>query len=336
MPNAPTRVAVVGVGNVGRSHLEAYADNPLADVEGLVDVDPERAESMADRFDVSRVETDLERLLERTSIDAVSVATPENHHLEPTRTALARDCHVLLEKPIADTLAEAREIVDLAERSTAELTIGYMRRFVPEFAALKERVADGDVGEVLGINAAHVGRVSAYDHAADWTHPVYYMGVHEIDLLRWLLEAEAAWVFASASDGLDGQDTPAIVSSQIGFENGTVATLETNWGRRDEYPNVSTTSIEITGTEGYASVSTEQNHASLSTFEGVEYLEPWKYHGSLHGRKHDMYSWEIDHFVRCVRHGESPLVTAEDGYASLEVANAIIESTESRDVVRLS
>lgn len=331
MPTEQLDVAVVGVGFIGELHTRLYDEHRLTDLRAVVDIDQERAEAVADTYDVPHAETDVDAAVTNHDLDAVTVATPEGHHREPTQTALERNVSVLLEKPIAETVADAKAIGNTAEASAGELMIGYCCRFHPQYAALKERIDDGDIGEIHAITAARIANREVYDMVAEWTHPMYYLAVHDIDMMRWYVGANVASVSAEASGGLGGQDTPAVVNATMQFEDGTVGTLETNWARPDEYPTVRTDEIRLTGTDGYGRLLIENDGATVTTGEGFEILDA----NDLHGRETDMYRFELDHFVESVLSDETPMVTWKDGLHSLEAANAVIDSIETGEKVLL-
>lgn len=315
--------AVVGVGKIGKLHARLYAEHPATDLAVVVDLDKERAETVASHYGNPAVETAVGTALERHDVDAVTVATPESHHLEPTREALARDCHVLLEKPIAASVADARAIGSLVDSSVAHLLVGYVCRFNPEYAALKSRIGAGELGDLLSVSAARIVDRQVYEDVADWTNPLYYLGVHDIDMLRWYVGAEVASVSAAASEGLDGRETPAVVNATLDFEDGTVGTLQIDWGRLDTYPTHRTEEYRLTGTQGYGELLLE-NDTLVCTERRCRSLEPVE----LRGRRIDMYRSEVEHFVECIQEKTAPLVTWEDGLRSLQIANAILTAIE--------
>lgn len=317
--------AVVGAGIIGERHARLLDEHHRTNLRAVVDLDADRAEAVGERFGAAVVATDAEETLTEEPIDIVVVATPETAHLGPTEVALANDCHVLLEKPIAESVADARRIGEVAEAADAALMIAYCCRFDPEYAALKARIDAGEFGDVLGIQAARIGSVAAYEQVADWTHPAYYLAVHDVDAMLWYLDAEVERLTAYASGGLGDLDTPAIVSTTLTFENGAVGTLETNWARTIGHPLELTQEIRLTGTDGYSRLVVQDDRVPVSTPEGFEYAPT----DELYGRVNDMYRFQLDHFLECVREDREPLVTWEDGLRSLRVANAIRDSLES-------
>src|SRR5690606_7521891 len=146
------KVAVVGLGGIGRTHARWYDENEDAELVALCDLVPERVDAVAEQYGV-RAYHDLDAMLANEELDAVSVATagPENggHHYEPTMAALQAGKHVLVEKPISNDITQAREMVAEAERRGLLLGVNLNHRFTPAAERAKRLQTDGELGEVL-------------------------------------------------------------------------------------------------------------------------------------------------------------------------------------------
>jgi UDP-N-acetylglucosamine 3-dehydrogenase len=331
MPVEKLSAGVVGVGIMGQNHVRAYAEHPLVDLDAVVDVDAERAADVAAEHGATATYTDVGTAIDEARLDVVSVATPESIHLDPTRHALERDCHVLLEKPISETIDDAVAIGELVSESAASLMLGYVCRFDPRYAGLRDRIVSGEFGSILGVQAARIAPASMYETVADWTNAMYYMAVHDIDMLRWYVDAEVERVYTEASEGLNGNDTPAVMTSTLRFEDGTVGTLETNWARPESYPAALTEEIRVSGTDAYGRLVIENDDAAVATDDGYTFVDT----ATVHGKQAGNIAREVDHFVDSVVAGTEPIVGWEDGLRSLEVANAILDSVESAEPIRI-
>jgi predicted dehydrogenase len=151
----PIRTAVIGAGNIGRTHARTYKANPLADLVAICDVDRFRADSAAAEFGI-RAYHDVATMLATERLDMVSVATAgtENgsHHCEPTIQALEAGVHVLVEKPISNNIVEAVRMVETARRAGKCLAVDLNHRFTPATEMAKGKIASGDLGDVLFVN----------------------------------------------------------------------------------------------------------------------------------------------------------------------------------------
>ncbi|MGN6360975.1 MAG: Gfo/Idh/MocA family protein [Thermomicrobiales bacterium] len=149
------RVAIVGAGNIGKTHARVYQANPLAELVAICDIDRARADAAAAEFGI-KAYYDLAELLRAEQLNAFSVASAgiENgsHHFQPTMQALAAGKHVLVEKPISNNLNEAKEMVAEARRRNLCLAVDLNHRFTPATRLAKEKITSGAHGEVLYVN----------------------------------------------------------------------------------------------------------------------------------------------------------------------------------------
>lgn len=324
MQQRALNAVVIGGGFIGRMHARMYAENPKASLDGIIDIDGDTAKSVANEFGANWWGTDVETALSEHEVDVASIATPEAHHRDPTTTALDHDCTVLLEKPIAETVDDALAIGEAVERSAGMLMIGYLLRFHPEYAALKESIEEGALGKVLSMHAERIRDREMYARAVQWTNTVYYLSVHDVDMMRWYTGAEVSEVYARGAQPLEDYDTPAIVSASLEFDDGSVGTLESNWARSPKHPAYRSDQFRITGTEGFAE-KRERANVQVTTDDGFGYEQPAEIHGQAIGALRH----QIDHVLQCARTGETPMVTWDDGIRSLSVGNALLESLDA-------
>src|SRR5688572_26897099 len=149
------RVAVIGLGNIGKTHTKWYRANKDVELVALCDMLADRVDPVAEQYGV-RAYHDVATLLREEQIDAVSVCTagPENggHHYEPVMLCLAAGKHVLVEKPISNNIEHAREMVRVAREQGLLLGVNLNHRFTPAAERAKQLMDDGQLGEVLIVN----------------------------------------------------------------------------------------------------------------------------------------------------------------------------------------
>jgi predicted dehydrogenase len=196
------KVAVIGAGHMGRFHAEKFARLPGVELAAVVDRDPARATI-----------SDFRQVL--GAIDAAVVAVPTNLHYEVARACLEKQVHVLIEKPIAATLAEADELVSLARQKNLVLQVGHVQRFSGAFQALARRV-----DRALYIDAE---RLAGFKQRGAEVDVILDLMIHDLDLALSLARSEASGVsacgFRVLSNDID------IASARIEFANGCVADL---------------------------------------------------------------------------------------------------------------
>jgi predicted dehydrogenase len=254
----PVRIAILGSGFIAAYHARGVAELPGAEVVAAANWRPESLAKLAETFAIPRQTTEWRELVGDPGIDAVVVATPNSLHAEQTIAFLEAGQHVLLEKPMAMDLAETDQMVAAAERSDAHLMVAHCWRFHPDVIALRDRIAAGELGEIVktrgyGVHAKWGPAGWFVDPALAGGGALADMGVHAIDTARFLLgdpkPARVAAVIGTRY-GDYGVDDDAILL--ISWSNGTNSVVESGWWQPELGGLEAET--EVYGTGGYARI----------------------------------------------------------------------------------
>lgn len=297
------RVAVVGVGYLGRFHALIYSRMPAVELVGIVDSDPQRAMAVAAEVHCTVFDS-LAELAER--VDAVSVVVPTTAHLQAAAPFLRRGRGVLIEKPIAATRADGAAIVRLANDHGALLQIGHVERFNAGVMALAERITTPRYIEAQ--------RMGGFTERATDVDVVSDLMIHDIDIILALVGAEIRSISAVGAAVL----TPHvdIASARLEFANGAVANVVAS-----RVSDKQTRRIRVFQTGGYLSldfIAQTIDSASLREVPGSERPEIVRERIEVEPVK--PLDQELAAFVGCVRAGRAPLVTGATGLKALEVA----------------
>lgn len=326
------RVGVIGVGFMGEVHTHVLADIPGVLVRGVADPNEAMAKQVGERYGIPHLFTDPKDLL--TEIDAVVVASPEFAHADNVVAALDAGKHVFLEKPMADTAEGGRRIMEATTRASGKLLMGYILRHDPRY--VQGWVRAKKIGEISAMYARRRGVIDVPTRVAKWSHPIFYMGVHDIDMLRWYSGDEVEQVYAASSFKVLGGGTPDTIMAILKFRRGAVATLEVTWILPSEFNATLESTIDVFGEKGMVRVeSLDQGVQACIRGSGYEFPDVMHW-PEIRGRIEGDARRQMDHFIHIIRTDEEPLVTAEDGYASLLVALAIIKSIESGEPVNVA
>lgn len=235
------RVAVIGVGNMGRHHVRNYSQIEEAELVGLADVNPE-AKKLAQEYK-TKYFADYKKLLDEMSPMAVSVAVPTPLHYEIGKEVMRRGIHCLMEKPIAYSVKEADALIGLAEQYGLIFTVGHIERFNPIVKKIKEVIESKKLGKITSIICQRVG---GFPKAEPKTDVIIDLAVHDIDIINYLLGRIPDKVYGHGSQTLH---TKAIDSAEILLDYGNAAGfVQANW-----LTPVKIRTISITGSEGYIS-----------------------------------------------------------------------------------
>lgn len=336
---APVRLAVIGTGQIGRLHCEVAAAEPAVDLVAVSTLDPDAA-GLARRLGVPLV-SDYRSVLDTARPDAVVVATPNRHHLEMGAFFATAGVHVLVEKPIAETVAAGAELVAAAERGRVHLLVGHHRRHNALVRTARDIVRSGRLGRVVGVNLMATMLKPASYYAISWRRhagagPLLVNLVHEVDLLRAVVGEIDGVLAAGASlvRGFGFDDTAAIV---VRFAGGALGTILMT----DSTP--SAWSWEASVDEGLGFHNAGQDNAYILGTDAalsLPHLRHWSYDAHepdpgwtapLRSEVHpvatnDPYAAQIRNLAGVVRGTASPVVSGTDGLRSLAVVEAVIEA----------
>jgi predicted dehydrogenase len=305
---AKLRLGVVGTGYLGQIHARIYAGMPTVDLVGVVDIDPATAAHVAESCGCSAFARPEDLV---GKVDAVSIVVPTVDHLAVARPFLASGVHMLMEKPLAPTHAEALELVQLAERAGVVFQVGHLERFNAGLMALASSVDDPRFIE------AH--RLSTFVERATDVDVVIDLMIHDIDIVMSLVKSDIKSIEAAGARVLT--DHVDIANARIAFQNGAVANVTAS-----RVSNKKQRRIRVFSKQGYhalnfmdqqievvcAQPSPDGGRAQIVT-ENVK-IEP----------KQPLNA-ELDHFVETIKQRGTPLVTGRMGLKALETALLVKE-----------
>lgn len=342
--NDALTIGLLGCGTISTQHLEAIAAVDGIRLGGVASASVERARTVGERWGVPWT-TDVGELLGRDDIDAVSILTPSGLHPSQALAALGRGKHVLVEKPIALSVAAVDAVIAAAARQGLTLATVSQRRFEPAIAALQAAVAADALGTISLILAEGIYmRPQSYYDSADWRGTLDLDGgvlmnqaIHLIDVVRWLggpVRSVAAHA-ATRTHAMEAEDG-AIVSIQ--FVSGVLGSIVATTSADAERPG----EIRVHGDIGHVRIVGEASPewqipgraapetalAAAPTATGSPASATW-------GTTAAGYIRQYTDFVDAVRTGRAPVVTGEDGRNAVEIVTAAYESARTGRSVSL-
>ncbi|MDP6038281.1 MAG: Gfo/Idh/MocA family oxidoreductase [Candidatus Latescibacteria bacterium] len=367
-------VGVIGCGSVAWiSHLPWYWENSNVDLIAVCDPDEEKAQQAADRWGAAHCYQDVQDMLGRSDIDAVSICTPPNLHCEHAIQAAQAGVHILCEKPMAPTIEECGRMIEAAKEHQVKLMVGFMKRFNPAFEEIKRIIDEGLIGDVFHLDvhwefATNVAARMKRGGGAHWRMMDKAVkggvfqdhGSHYIDLFRWWTGSEVVQV-----TGETLRISPLVANEDhsvgmLKMKSGALGLIETSRNahsisplRHEEGPGLLEYGY-IYGTEGGVVFDAlpwdakELPFVKVYTNGGKEDgYRGWRSPrlprvvrqpgGVMSPNENDTYWFkrEIDHFVDCILNDVEPLVTGDDGRKAIEVINAVYLSALGGEKVKL-
>lgn len=330
-----TRVAVIGVGSMGKNHARVYSELPGVELIAVADENAANAAAVGNAYG-AKVYTDYRALLEKEKPEAVSIAVPTALHEVVALAALEAGAHILVEKPIAATLEEGRRIIAAAARHNRCLMVGHIVRFNPAIQLLKIKLKTGELGRVFQIFCRRAGPFPARIRDVG---VVVDLAPHDVDVMRFLVEQDPDRVYAETAQRIHTEHED-LLFGMLHFPSGITGALEINW-----LTPTKVREVLVLGERGLFRVDDllqdlyfyENAQASgdlwsaLRTIKGVS--EGTMIRFTM--QRYEPLKAELQAFLKAVG-GEAPVpVTGEDGLAALRLALALVESGCSHQVVEV-
>ena len=330
---AVVRVGVIGAGMMGAGHATCVAQSPLGELVAVADLDMARATALAEPLDAVAYSTHSE-LLAGDDLDAVIVCTPDWAHRDVCVDAAYAGKHVLVEKPLAVTLADCDAIIEACDAAGVTLMVGQILRFDPRYAAVRAAVAAGDIGEVSYLYARRSNKILQPRRFEGQTTVLNYLAVHDVDWMLWALGGSVTEVCARASrKALTALSVDDAVFVTVGFESGAVGCVHVAWILPEHSSADLDAYLEIVGTQGALVIDTP--HAGVRVESGQPHRIDTTYGFAVGGRRGGALREEVNHFLQCVRDGTPPLVDGPQGRAAVAVVAAAQESIATGQPIQL-
>lgn len=326
------RVGIVGLGGNGTAHAHAWWAHEKADLVGLCDLNPDRTLRAKDALGADEscvLYTDLDEMLDKANLDALSVNTSDHLHAAPFVKGLQAGCHILVEKPMGNTMEDLYAMTEAARASDRKTMVGQILRFNPYNQEVHRLCASGDLGDIFYLGAdyihglksqGHPSRINPHIGNINWylEHEKVLVGgcSHQFDLLRWYANSYAVEVQGYGNQiAFPEMKHPDCMCAVVKLASGAVCKLTGAYGvvgPRPEFNN-----LEVYGTRGTV------RGGQVWRGEGEEAQAEDISANQISGHP---YEPEIDHFIECLLHDQPTLVDAFEGANS---AAGMIMATEA-------
>lgn len=326
MTSNPVPCAIIGPGRMGQLYARILQESANARLVAICGRSETATQSMAAHYGVpAYTQSNYGALLAaHPEIEAVIVAASEWAHVEPVLAALAAGKHVLVEKPMAIDPADAATMVAQAKQAGVQLMVCHTLRFDLRFAAMRQAVASGSVGEVLHLYARRNAPQMAVERVLGRIPLAYWLAPHDIDMMLWTTGSPVTKVMAYSRAG--GKTREDFIIAVLTFANGAIGVLESSWGTPAVSGRLQSELFTVRGTTGAAEVLGYENGVAVyRTGNPPEYPDTG-YAPVLHDQQEGTFRRLLHHFAGVVRGQWAPVMTSADGLAVIRVAAAIDQS----------
>lgn len=309
-------VGVVGVGAMGHNHVRVYTRLKNANLLAVSDLMKGTLAEVSKKYNTVGF-VDYDNILKMPEIDAVSVCVPTTYHYEVVMTAIEQGKHVLVEKPIAFTLKEAKDMVRAARKEGVKLATGHVERFNPAVLEAKKLLREKLIGEVVSVSAKRVGpfppRIKDVGVTID-------LAIHEVDVMAYLMDSPVSSVYAHVGSRLEKCEYEDHAEIMMEFYNKATGMLEVNW-----LTPYKKRQLEVTGTDGIISLDYIDQKVEVYGKNARNVRVP----------HHEPLMEELDSFLSAIINDEKPKITGEDGIHALKTVLAAMKSAKEKIPVNI-
>lgn len=300
------KIAVVGMGYLGKFHAQKYQSLDNCTLAALVDSHADTLQEISAQFPDMLVSDDYHTIIDK--VDAVSIVTSTPSHYEIAKFFLSHNKHVLLEKPITSTVEQAQQLINLAKNNNVLLQIGHIERFNPAVLAIDEHMQHPKFIESQ--------RLAPFKARGTDVSVILDLMIHDIDIILSIVHSDIESIQASGmcvlSDDID------IANARITFTNKCVANVTAS-----RVSNKSERKLRLFQSHAYLSADLGKHNLKIYTHEGNQIKS-----NIMNYEKSDALLTEISHFIQCIENHTQPLVTGIDGLRALSTADKIINTIQ--------
>lgn len=328
------KIGVIGAGTFGARHITAYDRHTEVELVGILDLNRDLAEAAAAGCRVPPpVFTELDEFLAIEGLDAVSVVTPDHLHRDVAVAVANAGKHLLVEKPLATTVEDARAIAEAAEANGVTLMVDFHNRVNPPFVAAYEAVRDGRVGRVEYVYArlSNTIGVASSIRWASASSSLWFLASHMVDIAQWIVGERIVRVTAKTVSGTleaRGISTPDVFVIMAEFESGALGVFEHAWILPNSHATAKDLKFELLGSDGSVLIDGSHNRAveiyAVDSARFPDVMAP-PYGEHMTGFIMDA----ISEFVDAVAGRRPVLATGEEGVQVTAVLCAVLESIET-------
>lgn len=322
----------IGMMSFAHMHAFSYAGcvNAIgkAELVGVADHNADRAKKMAEQFNTRSFDS-YENLL-ASDIDAVIVCSENVRHRELTEMAAAAGKHVMSEKPLAPTVADAQAMIEACKKAGVKLQTAFPCRYHPAMQRAKQAIDAGQIGKLVAIKGTNHGMCPGgwfIDKKLAGGGAVIDHTVHVTDLMRWVTGSEVAEVYAEIDNKMFNEDYDDTGMLTLQFANGVFATLDSSWSRPKSFPTWGDVTMEILGEAG--TISMDMFAQKMNVYSDSNMRCSWSYWGS------NIDMGLVSAFVNSIAEDKPVEVTGEDGMEAVRVVEGAYESSRVGKAVKV-
>ncbi|MBI5730094.1 MAG: Gfo/Idh/MocA family oxidoreductase [Ignavibacteriales bacterium] len=330
-----TKVAVIGLGGIAQLvHLPILSKLMNVQISAIADIKKNQLNSVGEKFKIEKRYTDHKEMLDKEEIEAVIIATPTNTHLEIALDCLRANKHILIEKPIARNVSEAKQINAASKKYKKQVMVGMNLRYRPDAMLMKSLVISGELGDIFYIRCGWLRKQSNeqkwfINKSQSGGGVIIDLGILILDLALWILNDKK---MKSVSVQKFNHNTKDVEDSAIGFvrfDDDRVISFEVSWGLHSEWDKFH---LAAFGTEGTAHLNPLRAYKRMESSH-IDYTVASQANQTNLFKK--SYENELKHFIGVVRENTPVISTGDDAVTLMKLLEALYKSAKHKKEINL-
>lgn len=321
------KIGVFGVGHLGKFHLNNWKEIKGVELVGFFDPSNSNAQEVSEKYQLARF-LDEEALMD--AVDAVDIIAPTNHHFDLCRRSIRRGKHVFVEKPLADNMDEARELVKLVKESNVKLQVGHVERFNPAYLALKNLS--------LSPMFIEVHRLAQFNPRGTEVSVILDLMIHDIDIILSMVKSDVKSISASGVAVMT--DTPDIANVRIEFNNGCVANLTSSRISMKRMRK-----MRLFQKDAYIGIDFLNKKTEIIKLKGMQDLDAFSFDLDTPSGKRTIailnpqipevnaIKLELEKFRDSIVNNTPTIVSEVDGFRAMDVAHQILQKIKNNSII---
>ena len=325
------KVAVIGLGFMGDLHANVYSTLPNVELVGIADKDNTKKE-LADKYKTKFYDNYFDLL--KTDVEAISICLPDRNHVQTCCDVADAKKHILVEKPIAHDFISANKIINQCEKNNVRLMVGHILRFDPRCVQFFENTKEEDIGELIHIRAKRATIIDVANRLGSTSSILYYLGVHDIDLINWVSRSEIISVYAKKVEKHKNGNEDSLYAI-LELSNGAIGMLDYSWSWPDTLPSGYNFNLEALGTKSGAFIDVRDqgiwkvDSEKLNSFD--THLWPL-INKKITGNLRD----ELLHFTESITNANNFVQEPAFAAKAIRVIDGIFESLKTGNVCKMN
>ncbi len=317
-------IGVIGLGAIGGKHVGMLKNLREANIVGVSDLNQDLVNKTVAGTSIQGY-TDYRELLARPDLEAVIIATPDHLHKDITIEAAQAGKHILVEKPIATTVEDGEAMIAAAKAANVKLMVGFTLRFVPHYVQAREIIQSGKLGKIVSVYSRRMNVITQADRLGGRIGVLHFLGIHDFDLLHWLLGVEPDQVYSAESTSVEKRHPQENETfNTFKFKDGTLVCAHIGWNLTTAHPGGRDFKLTVIGDKG-----------SLDIDLASQGLLMYSEFGSKFPSTAPGLDVEDKAFIDCVLDDKPVPATGEDGITALKMVLAAIDSIDKDAPVKI-